>query len=157
MLEGWRAVRQTVTEDPDSDICCLPPEYNQFFEYEGFQVCIDMRPELYISKKGEEGRSILENTVSIYNMRRNLTDTNLSFPFLIQKGKKSEKESRKPEKDSDFLSAEEYEALVRDIPAHYFLLANADRGGILGLFLEEHDGEYEKSYEGKNMTLYKRR
>lgn len=157
MLEDWRAVRQTVTEDPDSDICCLPPEYNQFFEYEGFQVYIDMRPELYISKKGEEGRSILENMVSIYNMRRNLTDTNLSFPFLMQKEKKNEKESRKPEKDSDFLSAKEYEALVRDIPAHYFLLANADRGGILGLFLEEHDGEYEKSYEGKNMTLYKRR
>lgn len=157
MLEDWRAVRQTVTEDSDSDICCLPPEYNQFFEYEGFQVYIDMRPELYISKKGEESRSILENMVSLYNMRRNLTDTNLSFPLLMQKEKKNEKESRKPEKDSDFLSAKEYEALVRDIPAHYFLLANADRGGILGLFLEEHDGEYEKSYEGKNMTLYKRR
>lgn len=157
MLEDWRAVRQTVTEDQDSDICCLPPEYNQFFEYEGFQVYIDMRPELYISKKGEESRSILENMVSLYNMRRNLTDTNLSFPLLMQKEKKNEKESQKPEKDGDFLSAKEYEALVRDIPAHYFLLANADRGGILGLFLEEHDGEYEKSYEGKNMTLYKRR
>lgn len=157
MLEDWRAVRQTVTEDPDSDICCLPPEYNQFFEYEGFQVYIDMRPELYISKKGEGSRSILENMVSLYNMRRNLTDTNLSFPLLMQKEKKNEKESRKPEKDSDFLSAKEYEALVRDIPAHYFLLANADRGGILGLFLEEHDGEYKKSYEGKNMILYKRR
>ena len=157
MLEDWRAVRQTVTEAPDSDICCLPPEYNQFFEYEGFQVYIDMRPELYISKKGEGSRSILENMVSLYNMRRNLTDTKLSFAFLMQKEKKNEKESQKPEKDSDFLSAKEYEALVRDIPAHYFLLANADRGGILGLFLEEHDGEYEKSYEGKNMTLYKRR
>ena len=157
MLEDWRAVRQTVTEDPDSDICCLPPEYSQFFEYEGCQVYIDMRPELYINKKGEGSRSILENMVSLYNMRRNLTDTNLSFPFLMQKEKKNEKESQKPEKDSDFLSAKEYEALVRDIPAHYFLLANADRGGILGLFLEEHDGEYEKSYEGKNMTLYKRR
>ena len=157
MLEDWRAVRQTVTEDPDSDICCLPPEYNQFFEYEGFQVYIDMRPELYISKKGEGSHSILENMVSLYNMRRNLTDTNLSFPLLMQKEKKNEKESRKPEKDGDFLSAKEYEALVRDIPTHYFLLANADRGGILGLFLEEHDGEYEKSYEGKNMTLYKKR
>lgn len=157
MLEDWRAVRQTVTEAPDFDICCLPPEYNQFFEYEGFQVYIDMRPELYISKKGEGSRSILENMVSLYNMRRNLTDTKLSFAFLMQKEKKNEKENQKPEKDGDFLSAKEYEALVRDIPAHYFLLANADRGGILGLFLEEHDGEYEKSYEGKNMTLYKRR
>lgn len=43
MLEDWRAVRQTATETPDSDICCLPPEYNQFFEYEGFQAYIDMR------------------------------------------------------------------------------------------------------------------
>lgn len=60
MLEDWRAVRQTVTEDPDSDICCLPPEYNQFFEYEGFQVYIDMRPELYISKKGEEAAASLK-------------------------------------------------------------------------------------------------
>lgn len=157
MLEDWKTVRQTVTEDLDPDICCLPPEYSQFFEYEGCQVYIDMRPELYINRKGEGSRSILENMVSIYNMRRNLTDTNLSFPFLMQKEKKNEKESRKPEKDSDFLSAKEYEALVWDIPAHYFLLANADRGGILGLFLEEHDGEYEKSYEGKNMTLYKKR
>ena len=95
--------------------------------------------------------------VSLYNMRRNLTDTKLSFAFLMQKEKKNEKESQKPEKDGDFLSSKEYEALVRDIPAHYFLLANADRGGILGLFLEEHDGEYKKSYEGKNMILYKRR
>lgn len=157
MLEDWKAVRQTVIEDPDPDIYCLPPEYNQFLEYEGCQVYIDMRPELYMSRAGEESRSILENMVSLYNMRRNLTDTKLSFPFLVQKEKKNEKESQKPEKDSDFLSAKEYEALVRDIPVHYFLLANADRGGILGLFLEEHDGEYEKSYEGKNMTLYKRK
>ena len=157
MLEDWRAVRQTVTEDSDSDICCLPPEYNQFFEYEGFQVYIDMRPELYMSREGEESRSILENMVSLYNMRRNLTDAKPSFPFLLQKEKKNGKENQKLEKDSDFLSAKEYEALVRDIPVHYFLLANADRGGILGLFLEEHDGEYEKSYEGKNMTLYKRK
>ena len=157
MLEDWKAVRQTVIEDPDPDIYCLPPEYKQFLEYEGCQVYIDMRPELYMSRAGEESRSILENMVSLYNMRRNLTDTKLSFPFLVQKEKKNEKESQKPEKDSDFLSAKEYEALVRDIPVHYFLLANADRGGILGLFLEEHDGEYEKSYEGKNMTLYKRK
>lgn len=157
MLEDWKAVRQTVIEDPDPDIYCLPPEYNQFLEYEGCQVYIDMRPELYMSRAGEESRSILENMVSLYNMRRNLTDTKLSFPFLVQKEKKNEKESQKPEKDSDFLSAKEYEALVRDIPVHYFLLANADRGGILGLFLEEHNGEYEKSYEGKNMTLYKRK
>ena len=90
-------------------------------------------------------------------MRRNLTDANLSFPFLLQKEKKNGKENQKLEKDSDFLSAKEYEALARDIPVHYFLLTNADRGGILGLFLEEHDGEYKKSYEGKNMTLYKRK
>ena len=157
MLEDWKAVRQTVTEDPDSDICCLPPEYNQFLEYEGCQVYIDMRPELYMSREGEGSRSVLENMVSLYNMRKDLTDTKLSFPFLMQKKKKNEKESQKLEKDSDFLSAKEYEALVRDIPIHYFLLANADRGGILGLFLEEHDGEYEKSYKGKNMTLYKRK
>lgn len=157
MLEDWKAVRQTVTEDPDSDICCLPPEYNQFFEYEGCQVYIDMRPELYMSREGEESRSILENMVSLYNMRRNLTDAKPSFQFLLQKEKKNEKENQKPGKDSDFLSAKEYEALVRDISVHYFLLANADRGGVLGLFLEEHDGEYEKSYEGKNMTLYKRK
>ena len=157
VLEDWRAVRQTVTEDPDSDICCLPPEYNQFLEYEGCQVYIDMRPELYMSKEGEGSRSVLENMVSLYNMRKDLTDAKLSFPFLMQKEKKNEKESQKLEKGSDFLSAKEYEALVRDIPAHYFLLANADRGGVLGLFLEERDGEYEKSYEGKNMTLYKRR
>lgn len=157
MLKDWRAVRQTVTEAPDSDICCLPPEYSQFFEYEGCQVYIDMRPELYMSREGKESRSILENMVSLYNMRRNLTDAKPSFPFLLQKEKKNGKENQKLEKDSDFLSAKEYEALVRDIPVHYFLLTNADRGGILGLFLEEHDGEYEKSYEGKNMTLYKRR
>lgn len=157
MLEDWRAVRRTVTEDPDSDICCLPPEYSQFFEYEGCQVYIDMRPELYMSREGEESRSILENMVSLYNMRRNLTDAKLSFPFLMQKETKNEKENQKLENGSDFLSAKEYEALVRDVPVHYFLLANADRGGILGLFLEEHDGEYEKSYEGKNMTLYKRK
>lgn len=157
VLEDWRAVRQTVTEDPDSDICCLPPEYNQFLEYEGCQVYIDMRPELYMSREGEGSRSVLENMVSLYNMRKDLTDAKLSFPFLMQKEKKNEKESQKLEKGSDFLSAKEYEALVRDIPAHYFLLANADRGGVLGLFLEEHDGEYEKSYEGKNMTLYKRK
>ena len=157
MLEDWRAVRQTVTQDPDSDICCLPPEYNQFLEYEGCQVYIDMRPELYMSREGEGSRSVLENMVSLYNMRKNLTDTKLSFPFLMQREKKNEKKSQKLEKDSDFLNAKEYEALVRDIPVHYFLLANADRGGVLGLFLEEHDGEYEKSYEGKNMTLYKRR
>lgn len=157
MLEDWRAVRQTVTEATDSDICCLPPEYSQFFEYEGCQVYIDMRPELYMSREGEESRSILENMVSLYNMRRNLTDTKLSFPLLMQKEKQNEKGNQKLGKDSDFLSAKEYEALVREIPVHYFLLANADRGGILGLFLEEHDGEYEKSYEGKNMTLYKRK
>lgn len=157
MLEDWRAVRRTVTEDPDSDICCLPPEYSQFFEYEGCQVYIDMRPELYMSREGEETRSILENMISLYNMRRNLTDAKPSFQFLLQKEKKNEKENQKPGKDSDFLSAKEYEALARDIPVHYFLLTNADRGGILGLFLEEHDGEYEKSYEGKNMTLYKRK
>ena len=157
MLEDWKAVRQTVTEDPDSDICCLPPEYSQFFEYEGCQVYIDMRPELYMSREEEGSRSILENMVSLYNMRRNLTDAKPSFPFLLQKEKKNGKENQKLEKDSDFLSAKEYEALARDIPVHYFLLTNADRGGILGLFLEEHDGEYEKSYEGKNMTLYKRR
>ena len=157
MLEDWKAVRQTVTEDPDSDICCLPPEYSQFFEYEGCQVYIDMRPELYMSREGEESRSILENMVSLYNMRRNLINAKLSFPFLTRQGKKNEKESRKLEKDSDFLSAKEYEVLVRDVPVHYFLLANADRGGVLGLFLEEHDEEYEKSYEGKNMTLYKRK
>ena len=110
-----------------------------------------------MSRKGEESRSILENMVSLYNMRKNLTDTKLSFPFLMQREKKNEKKSQKLEKDSDFLSAREYETLVRDIPVHYFLLANADRGGVLGLFLEEHDGEYEKSYEGENMTLYKRR
>lgn len=157
MLEDWKAVRQTVTEDPDSDICCLPPEYSQFFEYEGCQVYIDMRPELYMSREEEGSRSILENMVSLYNMRRNLTDAKPSFPFLLQKEKKNGKENQKLEKDSDFLSAKEYEALARDIPVHYFLLTNADRGGILGLFLEEHDGEYEKSYEGKNMTLYKRK
>lgn len=157
MLEDWKVVRQTVTEDPDSDICCLPPEYSQFFEYEGCQVYIDMRPELYMSREGEESRSILENMVSLYNMRRNLTDAKPSFPFLLQKEKKNGKENQKLGKDSDFLSAKEYETLVCDIPVHYFLLANADRGGVLGLFLEEHDGEYEKSYEGKNMTLYKRR
>ena len=50
-----------------------------------------MRPELYISKKGEGSRSTLENMVSLYNMRRNLTDTNLSFPLLMQKEKKNEK------------------------------------------------------------------
>lgn len=157
MLEDWRAVRQTVTEDQTSDICCLPPEYSHFFEYEGCQVYIDMRPELYMSREGKESRSILENMVSLYNMRRNLTDTKLSFPLLMQKEKQNEKWNQKLGKDSDFLSAKEYEALVREIPVHYFLLANADRGGILGLFLEEHDGEYEKSYEGKNMTLYKRK
>lgn len=59
------------------------------------------------------------------------------------------KRAKNRKKDGDFLSAKEYETLVRvfrPITSYWQMLTAA---GILGLFLEEHDGEYEKSYEGK--------
>lgn len=152
ILDDWREVREIVKNDVDSSICSMPPEFNHFFEYEGCQVYIDMRPELYISSGSNGGGSVIGNMAALNNMQKNAVGAPTHFPFK----NKEEKDAAKKEIQG-FLSIEEYENLVDGTLAHYFLLANAYRGGVLRLFLEEHDNTYEKIYEGKNMTLFMRK
>lgn len=152
VLEDWKAVREIVINDTDSRICSLPQAFNHFFEYEGCQVYVDMRPELY-TDHGENGQgSIIDNMAALKNMQRIPEAKPITFSF----GQKKE-EANKTEKTSEFLSASEYKTLVADIPTHYFLLANSYRDSVLRLFLDEHGDEYEKVYDGENMTLFRKR
>ena len=151
-LEDWREVRDIIKRDTDPCIYSLPVGYNHFFEYEGYRVYADMRPELY-TKAGNGLNSIMETIAALNDMHRISAGTPKPFFAFLERERKEEDASEQ----SVFLNAEEYEALASEIPADYFLLANDYRGGVLNLFLSEHQEVYEKVYEGKNMTLFQKK
>lgn len=151
-LDDWRKIREIIKRNKEPGVYSLPVGYNHFFEYEGCRVYADMRPELYTMAKNGRG-SIMETIAVLNDMHRISADVTKPFFDFRKKVQKEENISEQ----SAFLNAEEYEALVAEIPTDYFLLANDYRGGVLSLFLNEHQEVYEKVYEGQNMTLFQKK
>lgn len=145
MLEDWNAVKEIVSNDTDRRIYCAPPQYSHFFEYIGCPVYIDMRPELYTSNtKTKNG--LIDDLVTINTMRRSkkTQDTAGSKTKNVENFK------------SAYLSAGEYASMIDTLPARYFFLEGEYRGAALDFYLSEHTETYEKMYEGKTMTLYRK-
>lgn len=119
--------------DPDARIFARF-EHNNYFEFRGYRVFYDARPELYVPEIA--GKDLVAIAEKVHTKLDVVAYKNTEDITMQQAS----------------LSYEDYDALMKSLPVDYFVLHRSETVPIL--YLESHPENFDLVHSGEQMVVY---